>query len=359
VRSLSGAPQTEVDAEVVAEAISARTGIPVARLSENEQERLLHLEEALKRRVIGQDHACIAVAGKVRLSRAGLRDPKKPVGVFFFVGPSGVGKTELAKALVTELSGSEDNLIRVDMSEYQEAHSLSRLIGSPPGYTGSSEEGQLTRQLRRNPSSVVLLDELEKAHPDIWQVFLQVFDDGRLTDSQGRTADCRHAVFIMTSNAGSELWARSRAAVGFAKAGPKEEPEEQALRVPTQQEVFEHLKKRFAPEFLNRIDEIVLFNPLTGRELIEVTRLALRGLVARVNARGAEVRISDEALAEIARRGWDPEQGARPIERAVEEHVATPLSTMILAGDVTPGSIVGIDLREGELFFDVMEGGKA
>jgi len=353
VRSLSGAQVDDVDAEVVAEAISAKTGIPVKRLSESEQERLLHLEKALKRRVVGQDHACSAVAGKVRLARAGLRDPRKPVGVFFFVGPSGVGKTELAKALANELSGSEGSLIRIDMSEYQESHTISRLVGSPPGYTGSSEEGQLTKQLRRNPSSVVLFDELEKAHPDIWQLFLQVFDDGRLTDAQGRTADCRHAVFIMTSNAGSELWARARGSVGFATAGTDELPETVALRAPTQQEMFEHLKKRFSPEFLNRLDEIVLFNPLGRRELIEVTRLAMAGLLSRVEARGARVSISDDALAEIAERGWDQEQGARPIERAVEEHVATPLSTMILGGEIEAGTIVEIGLRGGELTFDV------
>lgn len=356
VRSLSGAPQPDVDATVVAEAISAKTGIPVHRLSESEQERLLNLEGALKRRVVGQDHACASVAGKVRLSRAGLRDPRKPVGVFFFVGPSGVGKTELAKALAQELSGSETALIRVDMSEYQEAHSISRLIGSPPGYTGSSEEGQLTRHLRRHPSSVVLFDELEKAHPDIWQLFLQVFDDGRLTDAQGRQADCRHAVFIMTSNAGSDLWARARGSVGFATTGAREDLEEMVLRTPTHQEVFEHLKKRFAPEFLNRIDEIVLFNPLGRRELVEVTRLAVAGLVGRVGARGATLRITDDALAELAERGWDPVQGARPIERAVEDHVAAPLSTMILSGAVAAGKVVTIDLRDGELVFDVRSG---
>ncbi|MGK2855652.1 MAG: ATP-dependent Clp protease ATP-binding subunit [Thermoanaerobaculia bacterium] len=354
VRSFAGKFTNEITAELVAEALSAKTGIPVQRLTESEQKRFLRMEDVLRLRVVGQDEACRAVAERVRLARAGLRDPRKPVGVFFFLGPSGVGKTELAKAVSEFMAGSDSELIRVDMSEYQEKHTISRLVGSPPGYVGSEEEGQLTRALRQHPASVVLLDEIEKAHPDIWDLFLQVFDDGRLTDAQGRVADCRHAIFIMTSNAGSDLWRRDRGAVGF---GAGRDDADLGMQLPTQGEVRERLQKLFRAEFLNRVDEFVLFHPLGVKELADVARIEIERLLARVRDQGIVIEVTNAAVEEVARRGYDPSLGARPIERAVEEHIARPLSAAILGGRTGPGGQIRIDAKDGEIVIDAKDGG--
>lgn len=349
VRSFAGKFTTEVSADLVAEALSAKTGIPMQRLTESESKRLLHMEESLRLRVVGQDHACRSVAERVRLARAGLRDPRKPVGVFFFLGPSGVGKTELAKAVAEFMAGSDSELIRVDMSEYQEKHTISRLVGAPPGYVGSDEEGQLTRRLRQRAASVVLLDEVEKAHSDVWDLFLQVFDDGRLTDAQGRVADCRHAIFVMTSNAGAELWRHDRGEVGFGAARDDGRVE---MQIPTDAEVREMLQKTFRPEFLNRVDEFVLFHPLGPAELTTIARIQIERLLGRVRDQGIVIDVTDAAIREVARRGYDPSLGARPIERAVEDHVARPLSAAILGGSTGPGGRIRIDASDGEIVID-------
>jgi len=358
VRSVTADMADRVTGEMVAAALADKTGIPITRLTENEQERLLHMEDALLRRIVGQDAACRAVAEKIRLARAGLRDPRKPTGVFFFLGPSGVGKTELAKALAEFLMGSDRDIVRIDMSEYKEQHTISRLIGSPPGYVDSEEEGQLTGRLRRRPASVVLLDEVEKAHPNIWDLFLQVFDDGRLTDAQGRTCDCRHALFVMTSNVGSELWKKAHGQMGFGLARKTDDIDPGAVSTPMARppvdEVLARLRSTFRPEFLNRVDEFVLFDPLGIRELASIARIQLQALIDRLGDRGIRVEPTEAALREIAERGYDPAQGARPIERAVEELVARPMSRKILAGEVKPGETLRIDSAEGELRFDVV-----
>ncbi|MBI2213775.1 MAG: ATP-dependent Clp protease ATP-binding subunit [Acidobacteria bacterium] len=353
VRSFAGKFTTLVTADLVAEALSAKTGIPLQRLTESEQKRLLRMEDALQARVVGQDEACRSVAERIRLARAGLRDPRKPVGVLFFLGPSGVGKTELARAVAEFLDGSDDAMIRVDMSEYQEKHTISRLIGSPPGYVGSDEEGQLTQKLRHRPASVVLLDEIEKAHPDIWDLFLQVFDDGRLTDAQGRVADCRHAIFIMTSNACSDLWNHDRGIVGF---GTPREDEAAVLEMPAPSEVNDRLAKTFRPEFLNRVDELVLFRPLGAEELAAIARIQIERLLGRVRDQGIVIHVTEAAIAEVARRGWDPAHGARPIERSVEDNVARPLSAAILNGRTGPGGRILIDAKDGEIAVDASGG---
>ena len=316
------------------------------------------MEAALGKRVIGQADACRAVSSQIRLARAGLRDPRKPVGVFFFLGPSGVGKTELAKAVTEFLNGSERAMIRIDMSEYQEKHTISKLVGSPPGYVGSQEEGHLTGQIRRTPSSVVLLDEVEKAHPDIWDLFLQVFDDGRITDSQGRVADCRHATFVMTSNAGSDLWTKRRdTTVGFSRSKDTPSFADGTMTLPSQEEVRARLLKDFRPEFLNRIDEFVLFRPLEEDDLMRIARLQLDRLFERLTAKGIKVEMTDEAVREVARLGYDPSLGARPIERAVEDYVAQPLSSLILSGEAGPGNTVYVAEGEEGIIFHVPGGG--
>ncbi|TVT18874.1 ATP-dependent Clp protease ATP-binding subunit, partial [Amycolatopsis rhizosphaerae] len=322
----------EVTAEDIAEVVSRLTGVPVSQLTEAERDRLLRLEEHLHGRVIGQDEAVAAVAEAVRRSRAGLSEPNRPFGSFLFLGPTGVGKTELARALAEALFGDEDRMIRIDMSEYGERHTVSRLIGAPPGYVGYEEAGQLTEAVRRRPYSVVLFDEVEKAHPEIFNVLLQVLDDGRLTDGRGRTVNFTNTVLIMTSNIGSELIVSgTQGALGFAPA--READTEQPLR----ERLLRRLREQFRPEFLNRIDEIIVFRKLDAQQLEQITELLLEHTRRRAHAQDVTVEFTPEAVSWLARAGYQPEFGARPMRRTIQRELDNRLSTMMLRGDVGPG----------------------
>ena len=329
----------EVGAQDIAEVVSRRTGIPVSQLTSEERERLLRLEQELHGRIVGQDEAVDAVAEAVRRSRAGLGDPNRPVGSFLFLGPTGVGKTELARALAEVLFGDDDLMVRFDMSEFQERHTVSRLVGAPPGYVGYEEAGQLTEQMRRRPYSVLLFDEIEKAHPDVFNILLQILDDGRLTDAQGRTVDFKHAVVIMTSNLGADhIQAHART------GRPLDE---------LKQELMDVLRSSFRPEFINRIDEIIVFQALTGAEIEEITRLQLDRLARRLHAQQIEVEFTEDAIRLLASEGFDPEYGARPLRRTIQRLVENELSRMVLAGTIQPGDRVHVDELEGALHFDI------
>ncbi|SDP36329.1 ATP-dependent Clp protease ATP-binding subunit ClpC [Klenkia soli] len=332
----------EVTVDDVAEVLSRATGIPVAQLTEADRERLLRLEDLLHRRVVGQDDAVEVVAEAVRRSRVGLGDPDRPIGSFLFLGPTGVGKTELAKALAEALFGDEDLMVRLDMSEYQERHTVSRLIGSPPGYVGYEDAGQLTEAVRRRPYSVVLLDEVEKAHPDVFHTLLQVLDDGRLTDSRGRTVDFRNTVVVMTSNLGSDLVAGNREPLGF---GSSTRSRDDGLRTA----LLRRLKDSFRPEFLNRIDEIVVFRPLETEQLAEITELLLAGTRDRLTAQGIAVEFSADAVRWLAQRGHEPEFGARPLRRAIQRSVDNPVSRLVLDGALAAGGRLRVGVVDGEL----------
>ncbi len=329
----SGSPmlKEEVSAENVAEVVAAWTGIPVHSLLEGEMEKLVHMESRLHQRVVGQDEAVTAVANAIRRSRAGLGDPDRPIGSFIFLGPTGVGKTELAKALAEFLFDSERAMIRIDMSEYMEKHSVSRLVGAPPGYVGYEEGGQLTESVRRRPYSVVLLDEVEKAHPDVFNILLQLLDDGRLTDGQGRTVDFRNTIVIMTSNVGSEFIFRGG--------------DEKLVR----QRVADALRSTFRPEFLNRVDETVLFGRLTQEQLAEVVELQAEGLRRRLGARRIELELTDEAKRLLVEHGYDPAFGARPLKRTVQRELENPLAMMVLQGQVGDGDTVVVDAADDRL----------
>ena len=329
----------EVTAADIAEVVSRSTGIPVAQLTEEEKDRLLRLEEHLHRRVIGQDEAVAAVAEAVRRSRAGLGDPDRPIGSFLFLGPTGVGKTELARALAEALFGSQDRIIRIDMSEFQERHTVSRLVGAPPGYVGYEEAGQLTEAVRRTPYAVLLLDEIEKAHPDVFNTLLQVLDDGRLTDGQGRTVDFKNTVLIMTSNLGSELLT-GRRAPGFT--GGNVDADE-SLR----DRLLRRLREDFRPEFLNRIDEIVIFRQLDAAQLRQITGLLLEHTRRRLHAQGITVDFTPEAIDWLAERGFQPDFGARPLRRTIQREVDNRLSALLLDGRLQPGQHVTV-MAEGE-----------
>ncbi len=340
----------EVGVEDIAEVVSRSTGIPVAQLTETERSRLLGLEDQLHQRVVGQDDAVRAVAEAVRRSRAGLGDPDRPIGSFLFLGPTGVGKTELAKALAAVMFGDEDRMVRVDMSEYSERHTVSRLVGSPPGYVGYGEAGQLTEEIRRRPYSVVLLDEMEKAHPDVFNTLLQVLDDGRLTDSQGRTVDFRNTVLIMTSNVGSELITTNTQALGFAPSGVNPD---QSL----QQRLMPRLRESFRPEFLNRIDEVIVFKRLDAEQLRTITDLLLTETRERLASLHVDVEFSTAAVDWLSEHGYQPEFGARPLRRTIQREVGNRLSEMLLGDEIAAGQTVHVDVSsEGDaLAFSVGE----
>jgi ATP-dependent Clp protease ATP-binding subunit ClpB len=331
--------QEEVTAEEIADVVSRWTGIPVSRLVEGEKEKLLRLDQILHERVIGQDEAVQAVADAVIRARSGLKDPKRPIGSFIFLGPTGVGKTELARALAESLFDSEENIVRIDMSEYMEKHAVARLIGAPPGYIGYEEGGQLTESVRRKPYCVVLFDEIEKAHSDVFNVLLQILDDGRLTDSHGRTVDFKNTIIIMTSNIGSMHL--------IENASEKGEIAEQV-----RDEVMGELRIHFRPEFLNRVDEIVLFKPLTLSEIKRIIDLQLKLLRVRLSDRHLELELTEAAKEYIAREGYDPVYGARPLKRYLQRHLETALSRLILAGTIAENSRVTVDLKKGQLTFE-------
>jgi ATP-dependent Clp protease ATP-binding subunit ClpB len=328
--------RTQVGAEEIAEVVSRATGIPVSKMMQGEREKLLKMEERLHDRVIGQDEAVGLVADAIRRSRAGLSDPSRPYGSFLFLGPTGVGKTELTRALADFMFDSDEHLIRIDMSEFMEKHSVARLIGAPPGYVGYEEGGYLTEAVRRKPYSVVLLDEVEKAHPDVFNVLLQVLDDGRLTDGQGRTVDFRNTVIVMTSNLGSQ---HIQAMVG--------KPYEAVKEV-----VWEELKQHFRPEFLNRIDEVVVFHALQSQHIEKIAGIQINRLARRMEQQEMRLEVSDAALAELAREGFDPVFGARPLKRSIQQQLENPIAKLILEGKFGPKDVVPVDWREGKFVFE-------
>ncbi|WP_431776574.1 ATP-dependent Clp protease ATP-binding subunit [Streptomyces cucumeris] len=345
-----GTRVAEVTVEDVADIVSRQTGIPVSSLTQEERDRLLGLEEHLHQRVIGQEEAVSAVADAVLRSRAGLADPDRPSGSFLFLGPTGVGKTELARALAEALFGSEDRMVRLDMSEYQEKHTVSRLIGAPPGYVGHDEAGQLTEAVRRQPYSLVLLDEVEKADPDVFNILLQVLDDGRLTDAQGRTVDFKNTVIVMTSNLGSEAITGRGAVLGFG--GGDEESDEDARR----ERVLRPLREHFRPEFLNRVDETVIFRRLADEQLRQITDVLLEETRRRLRAQDVPVDFTPAAVDWLAQRGHQPEYGARPLRRTIQREVDNPLSRMLLGGTLRPHSRVEVDVEGGKLAFHTQGG---
>ncbi len=326
-----GLLKEEVDAEEIAQIVARWTNIPVSRLMEGEMQKLLHMEDRLHERVVGQEDAVRVISNAVRRARAGLQDPNRPIGSFIFLGPTGVGKTELARSLAHFLFDDERAMIRIDMSEYQEKHTVSRLVGAPPGYVGYEEGGQLTEAVRRRPYAVVLFDEIEKAHPEVFNVLLQLLDDGRLTDGQGRTVDFRNTVVIMTSNLGPELWSAGREA--------------------SRGEVLAVLQRSFKPEFLNRIDEIVVFHPLSKADLREIVGIQLRHLEDLMRERGFTLQVTPAALDYLAETGWDPDFGARPLKRAIQREVQDPLSIKVLSGELVAGDTIRVDYTEEGLQF--------
>ncbi len=333
----------EVTAEIIAELISMNTGIPVNQLTEEESERLLKLESVLHERIVGQSEAVTAVARAIRRGRVGLKDPKRPIGSFIFLGPTGVGKTELCKALAEAMFGSENAIVRLDMSEYMEKHTVSRLIGSPPGYVGFDEGGQLTEKIRRSPYSVVLFDEIEKAHPDVFNILLQILEDGRLTDSQGRTVNFKNTVIIMTSNIGARHLTEKKLSLGFG--------EESAGDNNVKDKVLNELKSAFKPEFLNRVDDIIVFNKLNKGEICEITEKMFAQLKLRLKDLNIEIEFDDSAVKEISDVGFDPVYGARPLRRAIQSRIEDALSEKILDGSIKNGDKVKCSFTEGNFVF--------
>ena len=333
----------EVGAEEIAEVVSSWTGIPVSRMLQTEKQKLLNIETELHMRVVGQDEAIQAVSDALRRSRAGLQDPKRPIGSFIFLGTTGVGKTELAKALAEFLFNNENNMIRIDMSEYQERHTVSRLVGAPPGYVGYEESGQLTEAVRRKPYSVVLLDEIEKAHPDVFNILLQVLDDGRLTDNKGRTVDFKNTIIIMTSNIGSHIIQENLEKINS-------ENREQIL-IQTKEQVFELLKKSIRPEFLNRVDEIIMFQPLTQEEVRKIVELQLRKVEQMLEKNNIKLSATKKAIDHIANVGFDPQFGARPIKRVIQKDILNELSKMLLSEKISKDTTIIVDEKSGQLIF--------
>ena len=345
-----------VTEEDIAAVVAQWTGIPVAKIAEEESATLLHLEEELHKRVVGQDEAVTAVAKAVRRARAGLKDPKRPIGSFLFLGPTGVGKTELARALASSLFGDESAMIRLDMSEYMEKHTVSRLVGAPPGYVGYEEGGQLTDAVRRKPYSVILLDEVEKAHADFFNILLQVLDDGRLTDSQGRTVDFRNTVIIMTSNLGAKALHKNSPELGFlaAKKSDSNVDENKGIDFKeAKKSVMDAVKRHFRPEFLNRIDEMIVFHPLTEEDLKEIVTILMSDVTKRLEARDLQLEISPEAMQLLVKEGSDFTMGARPLKRAIQRLIEDPVSDLILKGDAKEGKIIKADAKDNNLVVSI------
>ena len=326
----------EVTEEEIASIVARWTGIPVSKLVESEREKLLRLSDILHERVIGQGEAVELVSDAVLRARAGIKDPNRPIGSFIFLGPTGVGKTELVKALAETLFDSDEHMIRIDMSEYMEKHSVSRLVGAPPGYVGFEEGGQLTEAIRRNPYSVVLLDEIEKAHPEVFNILLQMLDDGRITDSQGRTINCKNTVIIMTSNIGSHFLLQSNRDDG-------------AIEEEIKEQVFSELRGHFRPEFLNRVDDIVLFKPLTKQEIVGIVEKMIQQLQVRLTEQNITLQVTDAAKEFIAEQGYDPVYGARPLKRFIQKHVETKVARKIISGSFGDHEGITIDYDQSEL----------
>lgn len=345
-----------VTEEDIAAVVAQWTGIPVAKIAEEESATLLHLEEELHKRVVGQDEAVTAVAKAVRRARAGLKDPKRPIGSFLFLGPTGVGKTELARALASFLFGDESAMIRLDMSEYMEKHTVSRLVGAPPGYVGYEEGGQLTDAVRRKPYSVILLDEVEKAHADFFNILLQVLDDGRLTDSQGRTVDFRNTVIIMTSNLGAKALHKNSPELGFLAAKKSDFNVDENKEIEfkeAKKSVMDAVKRHFRPEFLNRIDEMIVFHPLTGEDLKEIVTILMSDVTKRLGERDLQLEITPEAMKLLVKEGSDFTMGARPLKRAIQRLIEDPVSDLILKGDAKEGKIIKADAKDNDLVVSI------
>jgi len=336
-----------VDVNDIAEVINQWTGIPVSQMMEDEKDKLLQMEERIHERLIGQQEAVAAVADAIRRARSGLKDPRRPIGSFILIGPSGVGKTELAKALAEFMFDDEEAMVRIDMSEYREQHTVSRLFGAPPGYVGYEEGGQLTEAVRRRPYRVVLFDEIEKAHPEVWNALLQILDDGRLTDGQGRVVDFRNTVLIMTSNLGTEYVNKS-GILGFL--GSSDEGGEG-----NREKIEKALKSAFRPEFLNRIDEIILFSSLDKEDMRKIVALQMEDIQSRLAEHGLKVELTQEATDWLANEGYDPAFGARPLKRALQKHIESPLSVSLLSGAFSQGDTVLVDIVEDEVVFKKKE----
>lgn len=346
----------EVTAEDIAKIVSEWTGIPVVQLTKEESERLLNMENVLHERVIGQSEAVTAIAKAIRRGRVGLKDPKRPVGSFIFLGPTGVGKTELCKALAEAMFGDENAMLRLDMSEYMEKHTVSKLIGSPPGYVGFEEGGQLTEKVRRKPYSVVLFDEIEKAHPDVFNMLLQILEDGRLTDSQGRTVDFKNTIIIMTSNVGARLITEKQSSLGF---NSENENAEESEKKDIKELVTGELRKVFRPEFLNRVDDIIVFNKLNKDEIKQIAVKMLKTLENRLDKMNIKISFTDNAISEIADKGFDENYGARPLRRAIQNEIEDPLSEQMLEGKVKDGAVVTCDFADGQFTFTTANANQA
>ena len=344
-----GKEESEVTVEDIAKVVSMWTGVPVSRLAQTESDKLLNLEQILHSRVIGQDEAVTSISKAIRRARAGLKDPKRPIGSFIFLGPTGVGKTELAKALAESMFGDEDAMIRIDMSEYMERHTTSRLVGSPPGYVGYEEGGQLTEKVRRKPYSVVLLDEIEKAHPEVFNILLQVLEDGHLTDSKGRRVDFRNTVIIMTSNVGAQELKYNKY-VGFNLEDSKTDYKDMKGKM------LAELKKAFRPEFLNRVDDMIVFHSLEKNDLRKIVELMTQQLTDRLKEQDIDLELTEAALDKIAKEGYDPEYGARPLRRSLQKHVEDRLSEELLKGTAIAGQKIIFDVQGEEFIVRTNEG---
>ena len=337
----------ELTVETIAQIVSDWTGVPVVQLTKEESERLLNMEQVLHERVVGQDEAVSAISKAIRRGRVGLKDPKRPVGSFIFLGPTGVGKTELCKALAQAMFGDENAMLRLDMSEYMEKHTVSKLIGSPPGYVGFEDGGQLTEKVRRKPYSVVLFDEIEKAHPDVFNMLLQILEDGRLTDSKGRTVDFKNTIIIMTSNVGARLITDKQKSLGF-----KQKDESSGEKEDIKSLVLGELRQVFRPEFLNRVDDIIVFNKLTQDEIRQIASKMLSTLSKRLEAMDIKITFTDEAVSAVADKGFDDNYGARPLRRAIQSEIEDALSEQMLDGKIAEGAEVVCDYKDGKFTFE-------